>query len=78
MKPGTMNRCFTHPDILKVERDGYLYGCGEENKLLGNCEECGDSIYSEYSGDAYQTDEGELFCSLECCHDYYGIRSVDV
>ncbi len=74
-----MNKCFTHPDILKVERDGYLRGNGEgENELLGYCEECGDSVYYEYSGDAYKTDDGKLFCTMECCHENLGVRRVDV
>ncbi len=68
---------YTHPDIERVERTGYLYG-EPGNKRLGYCEQCGDSVMEEYSGDAYETDEGFIFCCMECCHEYYGIRRVDV
>ena len=68
---------YTHPDILQMERCGYLYGEKQENVLLGDCEECGESVYSDICGDAYKTDSGMIFCCEECCHDFFGIRSVD-
>lgn len=73
-----MKNDYTHPDILRIERTGYLHGDEQSNVRLGYCEQCGESVMEEYSGDAYETDEGVLFCSLECCHEYYGIRRVDV
>ena len=66
----------SHPIIEHIERTGYPYGMGENNVVLGECEACGDDIYSEYCGDALKTDDG-MFCCRECCDKYYGIRSLD-
>lgn len=69
---------YTHSAILHTERTGYSYKICDDNVLIGECHECGDSIYSEYCGDALVTDSGVMFCCRECCDEFYGIRKVDV
>lgn len=68
---------YTHPDILHIERTGHMYNEQSGNVWIGDCEQCGEGIYSEYCGDAYETDSGLMFCCRECCDEFYGIRSVD-
>ena len=63
----------THPDILKMERDGFA-GEGHYPQILGECEACGGLITDEY--EYFEAQDG-LFCSRECADDYYGIRLVN-
>lgn len=63
----------THPDILKMERDGYL-DSPHKPKLIGICDYCGDDIYDDC--DAVESSD-YIFCDIKCCFDYYGIRKVE-
>lgn len=47
-----------HPDIVRIERTGYLY----DSKLFGICEECEFEISEGYEMYEY---EGETLCE-EC------------
>lgn len=59
----------THPDILKMERDGFL---GSAPRIMGVCMECGEQIEE---GDTYYEDsDGGVFCSLECVLEHTGIK----
>ena len=64
----------THPDILKMERDGYLSE-PEEYTFLGYCEECGEEITDEYAH--VRQEEGLFFCDMECVKKYYGLKEMN-
>lgn len=63
---------YTHPDILKMERDGYLDKPKE--KLLGRCDFCGDYIYENDKQAVESMDY--IFCCEACCYKYYGIKHI--
>lgn len=48
----------------------------EQVKVIARCEECGELIYDN-SGDMYIDYENNFFCSLECCHNFYGIKQPE-
>lgn len=55
----------THPDILKMERDGYL---GSEPKPVARCDYCGAEIYP---GEAYYDVFGCIFHNdYDCEQDF--------
>ncbi len=64
----------THPDILKMERDGYLGDAGIEAKFIGECAECGEAIYVDY--DHYVDEDGQKFCGVECALRYHGVSEA--
>ena len=47
-----------------------------EQVAIARCEECGGLIYDD-SEEIYTDCEGNYFCSLECCHNFYGISQVE-
>lgn len=63
----------THPDILKMERDGFL---GPAPKVVGRCRGCGADIaegsYCQVSPDGY------MFCSSECALESVGFIEREV
>lgn len=59
----------TPPDILKVERWGYIHP-PPNPQIVGQCEQCKNDITDEY--EYYETKDG-LFCSDECLKKYYEI-----
>ncbi len=61
----------THPDILKMERDGYLGRPAREPKFIGECAECGEAIYFGY--DHYIDEEGRKYCDADCALKWYRI-----
>lgn len=65
----------THPDILRVEKTGYLYGEPAEPKKIGTCIYCGLPIYDD-DGDAYESPDG-YFCEIECVLEYHNVRLVN-
>ena len=46
-------------------------------RLFGYCENCGEQVDSSYD-EYYIDDDGNVFCSTECCFEYYGITKVEV
>ena len=48
----------------------------EQAQVIGRCEECGEFIYDN-SGEMYVDGEMNYFCSIECCHAYYGIHQPE-
>lgn len=49
----------------------------DEVRTLGYCECCNNKVTDEYE-EYYVNDEGIVFCSCECCLEYYGITKVEV
>ncbi len=64
----------THPDILKMERDGYLGVPVKAPKFIGECAECGEAIYFGY--DHYIDENGTKFCSVDCALKGHGITEA--
>ena len=64
----------THPDILRMEKFGELYPA-EENVAMGKCLYCGEMIYS--SDLEYTESIDGVFCDMDCCHNYYEIRTAN-
>lgn len=59
----------THPDILKMERDGCIYAYDEEEY----CAECGARITDE----EYWEDLENVYCTRECADKYHGLKRVN-
>lgn len=49
----------------------------DEIRNFGYCENCGEKIDDNYD-EYYITDDGKVFCSCECCFEYYGVTKVEV
>ena len=51
----------------------------EDNEIrkFGHCEEC-DSEVTDNAGEYYVTEDGKVFCSIECLLEYYGITKIEV
>lgn len=63
----------THPDIIKMERFGTL-DPRSIPKLAGFCAECGTELWDN-SPELVKSVDG-LFCDIECCHEYYQIKTL--
>ena len=63
----------THPDILKMERFGGL-NPNTVPRIIGECQYCGTELYDDMP-ELVKSADG-LFCEMDCCHEYYGIRSL--
>lgn len=63
----------THPDILKMERYGFI-GKARKPQYLGECKNCGSVLTDEYE---CHTSKDGLFCSRECIDKYYEIEHVN-
>ncbi len=63
----------THPDILAVERLGSVRQMKAADKI-GDCLYCEQPVLSD--GEATESVDG-LFCSMECCLEYYEIQPAD-
>ncbi len=63
----------THPDIIKAEIFGYPHG----NKICktGVCLNCEADLYDD-NGEAVVSTDG-MFCSMECCCEYYEISPIE-
>jgi hypothetical protein len=48
-----------------------------EVRMMGYCECCNNKVTDEYE-EYYVNDDGIVFCSCECCLEYYGITKVEV
>lgn len=49
----------------------------DEVRMMGYCECCNNKVTDEYE-EYYVNDDGIVFCSCECCLEYYGITKVEV
>ena len=49
----------------------------DEVRVFGYCECCGNKVTDD--GDEYYVNaDGEVFCSIECVCEHYGITKVEV
>ncbi|MBE5039227.1 hypothetical protein [Ructibacterium gallinarum] len=63
----------THPDILTMEKLGYLPPESAPHKI-GYCLYCDEPLFE---GDTELTESTDgMFCSMDCCHEYYEIRHI--
>ena len=46
-----------------------------EGKQIGECAECGNEIYAEFS--FFKDNEDNMFCSEECAKEYHEIKEVE-
>lgn len=49
----------------------------EDVRRFGTCECCSNEITDEQT-EYYVCSEGHVFCSVECCLEYYGIEKIEV
>jgi hypothetical protein len=49
----------------------------DEMRNFGYCENCGNTITSE-DEEYYVTDDGKVFCSVECCLEHFGVTKIEV
>jgi hypothetical protein len=49
----------------------------DEIRVFGYCENCGEEVTDE-SNEYYVTDDGMVFCGIECVCEYYNITKVEV
>ncbi len=62
----------THPDILAIERHGFL-PLGKSGVKIGRCIYCEENIYDD--SEPIESRDG-LFCDMDCCCEYYEIRKI--
>ena len=48
-----------------------------EVRYFGHCENCGDEVTDEYD-EYYVNDDGEIFCSIDCVCEHYGLTIIEV
>lgn len=61
----------THPDILKMERDGFL---GSAPEIIGYCAMCGYVIENDGEEIFYNAAEKKYACCLECLLEATGFQ----
>lgn len=49
----------------------------DEVRVFGACECCGNEVTDE-SEDYYVSDDGEIFCSVECMMEHYGVTKIEI
>lgn len=49
----------------------------DEVRVFGHCEWCGDEVTDEIK-EYYVNDDGEMFCSIECVCEHYGLTIIEV
>lgn len=49
----------------------------DEIRIFGYCENCGEKIDDSYD-EYYITDDGKVFCSVECLCQNYGVTKMEV
>lgn len=49
----------------------------DDVRLFGYCEHCGEKV-TDQSDEYYVTDDGKVFCSVECCLEHYGVTKIEV
>jgi len=48
-----------------------------EERIFGYCEFCGEKVTDE-NEEYYVNEDGEVFCSVECMMEHYGVTKVEV
>ena len=61
----------THPDILTIERFGYLHP-ESEPVVVGYCCQCGQPLYDDEEN--LEDEDGLLWCDTDCLMKYYGVH----
>jgi ribosomal protein L24E len=49
----------------------------DEIRVFGECECCGNEV-TDRDGEYYITDDGKVFCSIECVCEAYRVTKVEV
>jgi hypothetical protein len=47
-----------------------------EIRTFGYCANCGDKVTDE-GEEYYVNDDGEVFCSIECVLEHYGVEKIE-
>ncbi len=63
----------THPDIIATERLGGIRHTKAAAKI-GVCLYCENAVYDD-SSEVMESVDG-MFCDMDCCCEYYEIRSA--
>lgn len=49
----------------------------DELRIYGYCENCGNEVTNQ--GDEYYiSEDGKVFCSVECICEHYGITKIEI
>jgi hypothetical protein len=49
----------------------------DEVRVFGYCENCGEKVTDE-GNEYYISDDGKVFCHIECALEHYGITKVEI
>lgn len=49
----------------------------DEIRVFGYCKNCDDAVTDD-GEEYYVTDDGEVFCCVECAMEYYGITKIEI
>lgn len=49
----------------------------DEMRKFGYCEHCDEEV-TDMSNEYYITDDGKVFCCIECILEYYGLTKIEV
>lgn len=49
----------------------------DEIRIFGYCECCGEKVTDECE-EYYVSEDGKVFCDIECIIEYYGIEKIEV
>lgn len=49
----------------------------DEVRVFGYCENCGEKVTDE-NDEYYITDDGKVFCCIECVCEHCGVTKVEV
>ena len=49
----------------------------DEVRFFGYCENCGEKVVDN-NEEYYVSDDGKVFCGVECCLEYYGVTKIEV
>jgi hypothetical protein len=49
----------------------------DEVRVFGYCENCGEKVTDE-GNEYYISDDGKVFCHIECVLEHYGVTKVEI
>jgi ribosomal protein L24E len=49
----------------------------DDVRVFGYCENCGEEVTDNYD-EYYVSDDGKVFCSIECICESFGLTKVEV